>query len=58
MTIGFLYWLVLLLTLLFGLSLGWPRDPANRYLFGSSLLVWVLFLLLGLGVFGFPIRAG
>jgi len=55
-SIGLLFWLLMIITLLFGVGLAWPRDPANRYGFGSSLLLWVLLALLGWKVFGFVIQ--
>ena len=55
MTFGLLFWLLMILTLLFGAGLAWPRDPANRYAFGSNLMLWVLLALLGWKVFGAPL---
>ena len=46
----------MLLSLVLGLVWGWPRDPARRYELGGSLLIWILFALLGWAEFGFPIR--
>lgn len=55
MTVGFLFWLLMILWLLFG---GWFafRPNGDRYTFGWSLLVFLLFLLLGIRVFGWPIK--
>jgi len=39
--------------LLFGVGVAWPRDEANRYGFGSNLVLWVVIALLGWKVFGF-----
>ena len=33
MSIGLLFWIVYLLSLIFGVGWGWPRDAANRYAF-------------------------
>lgn len=56
MTIALLFWFLMILWLLFGTWLAWPRDPANRYGFGSSLVLWVLLALLGWAAFGSPIK--
>jgi hypothetical protein len=55
-TIAFIFWLIMLLTLLFSLWWGWPRTPEARYPFGSTLLVWLLFALIGWQVFGSPLK--
>lgn len=56
MPIALLFCLLMLLWLVFGATLAWPRDPANRYAFGGSLLLWVLLALLGWKVFGFVVQ--
>jgi hypothetical protein len=54
MTIGFIFWLLMLLWLIFGIwssygtSINWP-------IVGGSLFAFVLFFLLGWKVFGWPI---
>lgn len=58
MTIGFVYWLLLLIGLIIGAFYrAWPQ-PVTPYVwpFGGLYLL-VLLILLGLGVFGWPIRA-
>jgi len=50
MSVGFVYWLVLLLLFIFGLFWSWPTVP----IIGFPL--FVLFFLLGWKVFGFPIH--
>jgi hypothetical protein len=53
MTIGFLFWLLMVITLIFGfVSRSRPDLPA----WGTPFLLWVLLALLGWGIFGFPIR--
>ncbi|MDQ1638169.1 MAG: hypothetical protein QOF62_1508 [Pyrinomonadaceae bacterium] len=52
MTIGFLFWLLMILWLLFGAWAYWP----DRKVFGGHFLLWLLLFLLGWSVFGFPIR--
>jgi hypothetical protein len=56
-TLGLLFWLIMLITLVFGLLVAWPRAPEARYAFGGSLLWWLLLLLVGWAVFGAPLRA-
>jgi hypothetical protein len=51
MAIGLLFWVLMLLTLLLGLAITWPRQ-APYYGLGGSLLWWVLLALLGWRVFG------
>ena len=59
MTIGFLFWLFMILWFVFGAwqgSSSWAA-PAGRYVLGGHLLLFVLFLLLGIQAFGWPIRS-
>lgn len=59
MTIGFLYWLLMILWFIFGMWWTWPATPAapNSWgPFGGGLLLFVLLFLLGWKVFGFPIH--
>lgn len=55
MSIGFIFWLLMILVLLFG---GWRgyADPGGRYFVGVSFLLWVLLFLLGWKVFGFIVQ--
>lgn len=55
MTIGFLFWLIMILCLLFGIWRGYCDVPA-RSVYGMSFLLWFLLFLLGWKVFGFPIQ--
>ena len=52
-TIGFLFWLLMILSLIFG-WLAYPPTP-NWRPFGYSMLLWILLFLLGWKVFGWPI---
>lgn len=57
MTIGFLFWLLMILWLLFGLY--WNRTDlqgGNYGIVGGNLLLFVLLFLLGWRVFGFVIQ--
>jgi hypothetical protein len=60
MTMGILYWILMLLWLLSGLWLYWPAQPAQPrppYLApANTLLLFILFLLLGWKVFSAPIQ--
>jgi hypothetical protein len=53
MTIGTLFWILMLIWLVFGFWAYWPG--ADRRAFGGHFLVWALLFLLGWKVFGFPI---
>jgi len=55
LTIGLLFWILMLLWLLFGFW--WNYTPAgfNYRPIGGHLLHWFLLFLLGWGIFGFPI---
>lgn len=60
MPIGFVFWLLVLLWLLFGVYWTWPQDqsggPRAFGPLGGNLLLFILLLLLGIAVFGWPIR--
>jgi hypothetical protein len=58
MTIGFLFYLLMLLWLVFGLYWNWPNQPgpAGFGVLGGNLLLFVLLLLLGIACFGWPIK--
>lgn len=58
MTIGFIFWLLMLLWLLFGMYWNWPKEqtPAGFGTLGGNLLLFVLLFLLGWKVFGFMIQ--
>lgn len=52
MSIGLVFWILMLLWLVFGAY----RDWGNHYALGGSLLQFILFLLLGWKAFGPPIH--
>lgn len=57
MTIGFLFWLLMVLWAIFGLYRGWAAPPNPPYLpLAGDLLLFILLLLLGIAAFGWPIR--
>jgi hypothetical protein len=59
-TIGFLFWLLMILWLIFGLFRNWPAEAGGPgfYPLGGHLLLWILLFLLGWHDFGFPIHGG
>ena len=59
MSIGFLFWLLMILWIVFGAYSTWPGPGAGRAAllpFGGSLLLWILLALLGWHDFGFPVH--
>jgi len=60
MSISFIYWFLLLLWLLFGFVILWPSPTAAGSFvwlpLGGNLLLFTLFVLIGLKVFGSPIK--
>lgn len=47
------YWVLLLLAFVLG-AMGYKSSP-NHYAFGGSLITWLLFLIVGLRLFGSPL---
>ena len=58
LSIGFLFWLLMILILIFGFIGGRPLFAADRgwYFGGFGLLLYVLLFLLGVKTFGWPIQ--
>lgn len=56
MSIGLLFWILMLFWLLFRGWGHWSGSPAGYYPLGGDLLLFILLLLLGWGEFGAPIR--
>jgi hypothetical protein len=56
-SIGFIYWLLILLWIIFGFFAYWPRGGAviGYGPVGNHLLALILFILIGIALFGFPI---
>ncbi len=52
MTVGLLFWILMLIWLVFDVYRSWPLGPP----FAGSLLTFILFLILGWHAFGAPIR--
>lgn len=58
MQIGFAFWVLMLLWLVFGLWSGWPTAGTPNYRpLGSTLLLFILLGLLGWHAFGAPLHS-
>lgn len=58
MSLGLLYWILMLIWLVATLGYAWP-DAANRgSRVGGGLLLWVLLLIIGWQMFGAPLQPG
>ena len=59
MSLSFLFWFLLLVWFLFGgyVAFG-PGQPPNRWAFGANFLLFILVIVIGLKLFGLPIRGG
>jgi hypothetical protein len=57
LSIGVVFWIVMLILLIFGAWLNWPTigTPAGWRPLGWNLVLWFLLFLLGWATFGFPI---
>lgn len=59
MTVGFIFWLLMLFWGIFGAGWGWHgtgEGPARWRGFGGNALLFILIFLLGLATFGWPIK--
>jgi hypothetical protein len=55
MALGFIFWLIFLLSLLFGVYV--HRNAFGQpVVWGGNLMLWILLFILGYQVFGAPIR--
>jgi hypothetical protein len=51
------YWLLMFLSLLSSFYYGYQTPPAGRFSVGGwSLVIWLLFLVIGLRLFGSPVK--
>ena len=55
MSMGLLFWILMLIWLIFGVAHNWGAVPGPYGPWGHSLLLFILLLLLGWQVFGAPI---
>jgi hypothetical protein len=59
MTLAMVYWIVVLLWLILGVLWPFPRGENASYLsWGSSVLLFILLVVVGLKLFGSPIQGG
>jgi hypothetical protein len=58
MTLGLVFWIIMLIWFVFGLLIHFAVVAGTYTVVGNSLLLFVLFLILGWQVFGAPIRRG
>jgi hypothetical protein len=56
MTIGLLFWILMVVWVVFGASRWWGSPPAAPWAPAGDVLTFILFLLLGIAAFGWPIR--
>lgn len=58
MTIGVAFWVLMLLWVVLGMWWNWPADQGPRGFapLGVTLLLFILLLLLGWGIFGAPLK--
>jgi len=56
MTIGLVFWILMLLWLVLGIYWNWPAGAPNWPIAGGNLLLFILLLLLGWHSFGPPIH--
>ncbi len=58
MSIGLVFWILMILWFFFGAYVYWPEDssPKGFRIMGNNLLLFVLLFLLGWGIFGFVIK--
>lgn len=56
MTVALIFWIIMLVWLVFSAYSWWPSQPHPAPVWGHTILLFILFLLLGWGVFGAPVR--
>jgi len=57
MSIGLIFWILMLFWLVFGMWTNWASIHSGDYRpFGNNLLLFILLLLLGWAAFGAPVR--
>ena len=52
MTIGLLFWILMLIVLIFGIFTRWPAPGTQPWPIGEWVLLWILLALLGWKAFG------
>jgi hypothetical protein len=58
MTLGLAFWVIMLIWFVFGLAVHFAFVAGTYGVIGGTLLLFVLFVLLGWQVFGPPLRKG
>ena len=57
MTLGLIFWILMLVWLVFSCWTYWPGNPQGPHLlWGNTALLFILFLILGWAAFGAPVR--
>lgn len=56
MTLSFVYWFLMLVWLIFGGATWFQTEGRSWPVLGGNIILFLLFLVLGLKVFGFPIQ--
>jgi hypothetical protein len=56
MTLGLIFWILMLVWVVFSAWSYWPNTTRPGPVWADHFLLFVLFLLLGWGVFGAPVR--
>jgi hypothetical protein len=57
MTIGLMYWILMLIWFVFAMAWHWPGSAVGPYgTIGNAILLFVLFFLLGWHAFGPPVH--
>jgi hypothetical protein len=58
MTLGLCFWIIMLIWFVFGLAIHFAFVAGTYGAIGGTLLLFILFLILGWQVFGPPLRRG
>lgn len=57
MSMGLIFWILMLIWLVFSAWSYWPNSPGGPVpVWGHTILLFILFLLLGWATFGAPVR--
>lgn len=56
MTLALIFWVLMLIWVVFSAWSHWPGAPGGAPVWGNTVLLFVLFLILGWAIFGAPVR--
>ncbi len=56
MSIGVIFWVLMILWFVLGLYVNWPADRGQAPMLGGTLLLFILLFLLGWAAFGFVVQ--